>query len=226
MTRDMANWSDWPFVVKLTDKDNHSWTGSVIGANCILTAAHCVVNDCGQKLRCDDISVSISDEKEKRKGKDITGILVHPDYRYCGRGFRNDVALICLETPVRTIKVSLLPEDEEQAYSDGTAATLMGFGGSGGGLWKISANFCRYTNPKKTDFYGADTLAIRATTCHGDSGGPLLIERDSSNPSNERWVQVGVHSLGGDQCGSVDGMGACARTAHPEIWDWIRMCIP
>ena len=55
-------------------------------------------------------------------------------------------------------------------------------------------------------------------SCHGDSGGPLIIENTDSFPN--RHVQIGIVT-GAAECGDERFPGAYARLDHPDIWNFI-----
>ena len=227
--------SKWPFVVLLHDREGTPWTGSIIGAHHILTAAHCVVKKDGSVVQTQDTFVNVYGEQKERTGPDIERICRHPDYKYSKEdgmvdGFRNDIAIIELNDPLPRPHVKCLPLREEQGYRDGTAVTQLGFGGDIGvknaGFRECVGNFLRYSSPD-TDFYNETTLATRTKTCGGDSGGPVLIARtDVDTSSISKWAQIGVHSQGGDECAALESMGVCSRTARKEIFDWISKFAP
>ena len=54
--------------------------------------------------------------------------------------------------------------------------------------------------------------------CHGDSGGPLIIEDTDTFPS--RHIQIGIVT-GGAACGDESFPGTYARVDHPDIWNFI-----
>ena len=227
MNRNPVEWSQWPFVVRLRDSENRPWTGSIVASHYILTAAHCIVDDHRRVAHQKDIFLLAFGEARERTGYDIDWIAAHPDYRFSKDdgmryGFMNDVALIKVRNPLPNIQVRCLPMDEEIQHGDGEVVTQLGFGknpDSSNQLWRCDGEFLRYANPS-TDFYNEGTLATRTDTRGGDSGGPVVI-RERTEGDLSRWAQVGVHSLGGTQSGSICDMGACTRTAREEVFDWI-----
>ena len=65
-----------------------------------------------------------------------------------------------------------------------------------------------------------ENFQIRETgICHGDSGGPLIIQDKSSIPY--RHIQVGIVQ-GALACGSKEFPGIYARIDHPEVWNFIN----
>ena len=233
MNRALTQWSDWRFVVRLRDRENRPWTGSIIGSHHVLTAAHCVVDDRRRVAHQKDTFVQPFGESTERTGYAIDWIAAHPDYRFSEEdgmryGFRNDVALIRVRERLPKVEIRCLSMADETRLADGTTAIQLGFGKNSGErsaqLWRCDGEFLRYTT-SSTDFYHEGTLATRTDTRGGDSGGPLVIDGRTAGLS-VRWAQIGVHSLGGAQGGAVCDMGACARTAHDEIFDWIGSLVP
>ena len=55
-------------------------------------------------------------------------------------------------------------------------------------------------------------------SCHGDSGGPLIIENKETHPS--RHIQIGIVT-GVAICGSERFPSVYARIDNPDIWNFI-----
>ena len=55
-------------------------------------------------------------------------------------------------------------------------------------------------------------------SCHGDSGGPLIIQNRESNP--DRHVQIGIVT-GAALCGEERFPGVYSRIDNPDIWNFI-----
>ena len=55
-------------------------------------------------------------------------------------------------------------------------------------------------------------------SCHGDSGGPLIIENTDNHPN--RHIQIGIVT-GAAVCVEERFPGAYARVDHPDIWNFI-----
>ena len=233
MNRALTSWSCWRFVVRLRDQQQSPWTGSIIGPHHVLTAAHCVV-DCRRRVAHQkDTFLQAYGESKERTGYDIDWIAAHPDYRFSKEdgmryGFRNDVALIRVREQLPDFGIRCLSRAEEMRLADGTTAIQLGFGKNasehGAQLWRCEGDFLRYKTPSP-DFYHEGTLATRTDTRDGDSGGPLVVDGRTAGLS-VAWAQIGVHSLGGTQGGAVCDMGACARTAHDEVFEWIDHLVP
>lgn len=159
-------------------------TGSVISENLILTAAHCM-NDKMPKVKVDG---------ETHKIKEC---FVHPKWELEGdKDMRYDVAICSTQNKMDTKSVPLATKAEFNKWMD-YALEDNAFG-IGYGEDEESGD-----NPKKEVRGGISIIKdlfigfgrTGATTCNGDSGGPLMIQLP-----NLSWRQVGVLSYGRKSC--------------------------
>ena len=155
-------------------------SGTLIGCDVFLTAAHCVCF--GNGPDCQD------PEPDGPHGIYLQNVgfvpverrHVHPDYSFPD----NDVAVLELARPVTGVAPSPL---QASAVPIGTTATIAGYGRSGGNLddygIKQAGDVVTDTCPR--DARGPGHICWRyegegANTCNGDSGGPLFVAQEGT----------------------------------------------
>ena len=155
-------------------------SGTLIGCDRFLTAAHCVCR--GEGSACQ----SPAPEQPLRVYLQNAGFFavlrrhVHPDYSFPD----NDIAVLELSRPA----VGLIPSPLAAASVPlGTEATIVGFGRSGGGQedYGIKQAGPVLTAECPPDAAGPGHICWAfdgegSNTCNGDSGGPLFIEQDGA----------------------------------------------
>jgi secreted trypsin-like serine protease len=185
-----------------------SWcTGLLIAPEVVLTAAHCLDAE-PQDL---EIEVHFGDRVVA-----IKKFVVHPSYERLDnekifghvmtKGGANDVALIFLAQPMNSITPALLP-DQGYHIKDKTRVTMAGYGFIGPDEDNESGDLRYVEVPVKEISKGRLTLEGKKTSCHGDSGGPLLLQKGT------RWMSIGVVSIG--DCIEI---ATPMRTSHFSAW--------
>lgn len=198
--------------------------GTLLEADVVLTAAHCVRRlFIGDSVRAGVLDLA-TNQGETRT---ILAAILHPDYS--GKDF--DVALVFLSEPFTlsaTIATVTLMNPVEIDTLVGDMSTVFGWGytteegNPSDKLLKVdvpivSMEVCRESYP--------DDLTARMLcagfdeggkdSCQGDSGGPLLLPDDNGN-----WLQVGIVSFG-EGCARPGFYGVYTFLLHREIFDWI-----
>ena len=163
-------------------------TGTLIGSRHVLTAAHCLEKDfdpASYHVFFQNAGLFAVKEVFWQKAK----------YRFPNA----DVAVLCLEMPVRSIRPMDLSLDKEPPIN--TKAAILGFGSSSGsrqdyGIKRIgSVVLSKCPDAKHDDrdlhCWKYDALSnlpgADSNICNRDSGGPILWE-----VSPNRWLVVGV----------------------------------
>ncbi|MEM8933666.1 MAG: trypsin-like serine protease, partial [Acidobacteriota bacterium] len=180
-------------------------TGTLVGCNTVVTAAHCVCNGDGRS--CQNLGDGGVDIFLQHGGRHrVSRILVPNDYVF---GERADLAVMRLAEPVTGIAPT--PINDRRRLSNGTPGSIVGFGVTSGirdddglkrrGAIRTAACASVPGNEHVCWRYDAPigSPGSNSNTCYGDSGGPLFATVDG------RTVLAGVTS-GGDEenCGTGD----------------------
>jgi hypothetical protein len=159
-----------------------SCSGTMIGCETFLTAAHCVCDgegsDCGAggifEPDPDDYVVFL----QHAGFFAVSSVAVHPDYAFPTA----DVAVLKLASPVTRIRPTEI--NTVETPPDGSTGTIVGFGRSGGGNFDYGL---KRVGNIETETSGCDSDQVcwvyenpvgppgdDSNTCNADSGGPLF----------------------------------------------------
>lgn len=189
-----VTWSNY------TDMVNNNCTGTVIGGNKVLTAAH-----------CNDIRNSLSTYDEQWIF--ASSVTAHPDDD--GHTSDFDVAFLNLPQRIDTAHIRYFANLNTEPLANGDEVKLYGFAGTANQL--SYATMVNNTNPTgipRTTRYTADKIANGGETQGGDSGGAWL------NASNEI---IGVHNGGTRDGADTDyTYGINLHTVHEFILSTIN----
>ncbi len=204
---------DYPSVGQLLT-DQGTCSGTLVGCQTFLTAAHCICGDpvTGEILNGKQCNArpDLLDPAGKRiflqhAGLfEVASIAVHPRFQF---RVRSDLAVLTLARPVTGIGTSRLDLVEKPAGR--SPATIVGFGidgdGSLSGIKRVGAvttsSCIGVNNATHLCFTFDNPLGLpgsNSDTCQGDSGGPLFVNFGTSE------VVAGVTS------------GGTARAATPS----------
>lgn len=218
-----ASISNYPWMTALTDPadDSQFCGGSLIRADWVITAAHCVEGATPSEV---DVFIGGESLNDRSAGetRSITQIHIHPDYV---DDF--DVALLKLSSPSTRQTIPQASRELDDSLADNTPLLVTGWGLTSDGdanedaqgsdeLLEVEVplrNRAQCTEAYKSldDQDITDNMICAGSevepkdSCNGDSGGPLMV-RNSEN----QLELLGVVSFG-----SSNG---CASTTHPGIY--------
>ncbi|XP_075976584.1 brachyurin-like [Anticarsia gemmatalis] len=179
--------------------------GSLVTANRVITAAHCWFDGTHQAWRFTVVLGSVTLFSGGVR-QETSVVAMHP--RWMPRLLRNDVAVIYLPSSVTfsaTISPIALPSGSQLSETfEGQSAVASGFGLTGDNasitvnqflshvtLSVLSQRACTTAFGGVTQESNICTSGLGGTsTCRGDSGGPLAVNRDG------RRVLIGITSFG------------------------------
>jgi Trypsin len=224
-----------PWTVQVTSTNSFSTgtcTGSIIDAQRVLTAAHCVLRLGGEPAPAVTVLAGSSNVADAGQGQRVpaASVRAHP-YSEQGLGV-DDVAVVTLARPLSLSPavqpIGLVPPGPPAAV--GTAVTAIGYGqqapvgDANGGLYSLEHTLADpYLGENSTCTNAQSAAAVRlcprsdaGSICFGDSGGPLV----TGSPP----VQVGVASGTGKPVGAPESefckagnASAFVNLSAPEI---------
>jgi trypsin len=231
-----ADSGEWPWQVALMVEGGQWCGGTLVGAQHVVTAAHCT-----DTLRPQQIVVLAGTVDIDRGGQRRSVSAIHQHEGYHELTLRHDIALLELAQPFElSADIQVIPLATEAETTtlteEGDPAFITGFGATdendSGSSLLLEAEVLTYGDQRCTDLYRQDGEDIYgdsqvcagldaggADACYGDSGGPLVVPLDGTDGSErDDWVQVGVVSWG----------AGCGRPLRPTVYtevsayaDWL-----
>ncbi|MCX4665213.1 serine protease [Streptomyces sp. NBC_01381] len=226
----------YPFMVAVMDKgqgsalDRQFCGGSLVTADTVMTAAHCLVDDAGKPVSPKKLQVAVGRTVLSSAGQGQVrnaaqgGVVVHPRYLKGQEAY--DVAFIQLSKPVKGISPIALPTQGTDALiRPGQKATVAGWGNTDTELPNTPDRLREVKVPIlshaecKTSYGEYDSKVNFCAgvetkdSCQGDSGGPIF----RHVPGRRAPIQVGVVSYG-EGCGAQGAPGVYTSVSSSKLW--------
>ncbi|MCB0211676.1 MAG: trypsin-like serine protease [Anaerolineae bacterium] len=238
----VADPGEYPWQVAIIDASSTNpyngqfCGGSLIDAEWVLTASHCVVSG-GSVTSPGSINVVVGINNltdgptSGSKGQRLAVVQVIPHPNFNETTLDKDVALLHLAAPATlntTVKtIGVVGPGDSALFEAGDTATITGWGttsegGSGSNaLREVSVPIVSNATCNSSSSYGgqitsnmlcAGLAAGGKDACQGDSGGPLIVPNGSGG-----WLQAGIVSWG-TGCARPDLYGVYTRVSQFKSW--------
>ncbi|MGW2703129.1 S1 family peptidase [Streptomyces sp. NPDC001340] len=176
----------YPFMMQITDASGNQFCGgTLVAANKVVTAAHCMVGESTSSLRVVGGRTYLNGTNGTVSR--VSKIWINPDYTDATNG--DDVAVLTISTSMPYTAAKYVTSSQTGVYAAGTTARILGWGttsenGSSSNQLRtatlpvLSDSSCK--SSYGSEFVQSDMVCAGYTsggvdTCQGDSGGPLLI---------------------------------------------------
>jgi Trypsin len=210
----------FPWLAYVLDDQGSSYqlcSGTVVAANVVLTAAHCVYNlASGLEDQASNFTVVTGNvdwaATTARQVSRVTQAIVYPSFQPAP--LDGDAALLVLSTPTTEPPITLATSADEGLIGAGNPIAVAGWGATSGGQSYQQASlqwgsivaqapgYCALYDDEDgvafdpaSQFCAIDPSGYAVSTCHGDSGGPAI-----AHPTPATAVQVGITSQGDPNC--------------------------
>jgi hypothetical protein len=214
--------------------------GTLLAADKVLTAAHCV-EMLGVEVPAADLSVCLGEvdlnDCDAADTYGVTDVDVHESYNEATN--QNDVAMLTLEALAPLEPLRLVDSSESALWVPGTDATIVGWGQTEDGDPSSASDVLLeavvpiVSDPDCEADYDGDgdpstefdavTMVCAGDgvhdTCQGDSGGPLMVPDGAGE-----FVLVGATSWGNECAGSEPGV--YARVGSDPLNAWVSARLP
>jgi secreted trypsin-like serine protease len=220
----------YPFMAALLAKgrgnphDRQFCGGSLLDANVVMTAAHCVVGAQPKQLET-VIGRTVLSQKNQGHLRNVTDIVVHPRYARGQEAY--DIAFLMLDKPVTgTAPVNLPTAGTDALIRPGTKATVIGWGNTDTEVPDypdrlravdvpiVSHIECKASYPGYDKKVNVCAGVEGKDSCQGDSGGPMFRKL----PGRRGVFQTGIVSYG-DGCAAQGAPGVYTYTGSAKLWD-------
>ena len=216
----------YPFVVAVGNTDGTYCGGTLIAANVVLTAAHCIT---GKPTALQHLRVLVGSPRLRSDLATPDGVLVlgvsavyvHP--KFSEATMRYDAALLTLDHSIPGVRTIALADASPHAGSTVSAAGWGATTEDGGAMpmhlrsvvLKVgTSSSCKRGNATAGEYFSPSMLCASnpgRDTCSGDSGGPLI------STHNGHAVLIGITSFG-EGCADANHPGVYTRASAIRAW--------
>ncbi|MBO9532327.1 MAG: trypsin-like serine protease [Solirubrobacteraceae bacterium] len=237
---DVSPTGRWSAVVAIFATDAQGTrlcTGTLISANWVVTAAHCIADESNASVAIspDNVFVAANVTSTQNAGNALVSAhstSVHPGFSWVDASW--DVALIELDHTVNTTPFALPDPLRANTYVVGSSDNVAGFGRSqasnsassgtlrSGRIEQVGGNACETYNPGSGEYSDCYLPgSARQATCFGDSGGPLVRYDSTQGGAPVVW---GITSTGPDPCDAATGgqFAPSYETRVIAVVDWLK----
>lgn len=228
------------FIVFRNGHTAFTCTGTVVAADVVLTAAHCVEEKTGRITEASGYTVvtgNVSVTATSRQESRVSRVVVYPDFDR--PDLSDDAALLILSTPTTAPAITLASSPSDSArLTPRTGALIAGWGDTSPGQTRASerlswartkvqpASYCESNAErfyKSSEICTIDPPDYRTGICSGDSGGPLL----TPNTSGSSDIELGVASHIYGECSTRrPSVFTRADLIAPWVKQWIAAVTP
>ncbi len=213
-------------------------SGTVVSANVVLTAGHCVANiETAITLPAGGFTVFTGDvdwTAPAEQSSAVTEVLAYPGFDpTTGYG---DAGLLVLATPTSEPAIPLATSSDDGFIQDRNAITIAGWGATSGGsglsaalqsgiLGVQSAGYCNSQDgadslnfDPSSEFCAIDPMNYAIGTCHGDSGGPAIVTVPPAIGTTASTSSADVQEGYSLEVGIASRADAYCSTTVPDIF--------
>ena len=205
----------WMALVVYNGTPSFACSGTVISANVVLTAGHCVIDEAtGTAYSPSGYQVITGTvDRTDSSAAQVAGVSRAIPYPGFNRStIDGDAALLVLDSPTNVPAIKLATSADTGLIQPGVGAVITGWGETQYGAGQLptslqwgttvvqSAAYCQQSAGSYDDskLCALDSPSLSASTCFGDSGGPLIAQENTGAP-----VEIGITSSGPADCATT-----------------------
>ncbi len=205
----------WMALIVYNGTPSFACSGTLISTNVVLTAGHCVIDETtGIAYSPSGYQVVIGTvDRTATSAGQVTGVsraMVYPGFNRSTMD--GDAGLLVLATPTNLPPIRLATSADAGLIQPGIEGVITGWGEIQYGAGQLPSSLQWGTTVVQSTAYcqqfagsfddsklcAIDPPSFSASTCFGDSGGPLIAFENAGEP-----VEIGITSTGPANCGTT-----------------------